>query len=368
MAAILPESAAERLTPLERFVRDYIETAGGVWDEIEPQVYDVLLPTEDRKAVTDAGGREILQVTFDPEALPEHPAAQLASFGTPLVDRLLAGAIRRGRYAQVYWNGLNLSPHDLSGRIRRALTLPGDVTLQAGRVRALDFAQAVFWFEATFASDQKEDEIVTVAMDLHSGREVRHLERLLDYSHLAEEPSLPLPEARRRSVAAAYPAARREVLRTLGALANVRRRELSERLQRQVERMTRYYGDLRGELEEQVRRARDRGDDPDKFTDRREALDREEQLRVAELRQKSSLRVHLRLTNLLVVRQPKLLVRASGVSPRKSPPLELELVWDPLTESLEAASCPNCQRPTMAFEYGPRNRLVCPACAMVKRG
>ena len=76
----------------------------------------------------------------------------------------------------------------------------------------------------------------------------------------------------------------------------------------------------------------------------------------------------LRLTNLLVVRQPKLLVRASGVSPRKSPPLELELVWDPLTESLEAASCPNCQRPTMAFEYGPRNRLVCPACAMVKRG
>ena len=138
MAAILPESAAERLTPLERFVRDYIETAGGVWDEIEPQVYDVLLPTEDRKAVTDAGGREILQVTFDPEALPEHPAAQLASFGTPLVDRLLAGAIRRGRYAQVYWNGLNLSPHDLSGRIHRALTLPGDVTLQAGRVRALD--------------------------------------------------------------------------------------------------------------------------------------------------------------------------------------------------------------------------------------
>ena len=29
-----------------------------------------------------------LRLAFDPEALPEHPGTQLASYGTPLVDRL----------------------------------------------------------------------------------------------------------------------------------------------------------------------------------------------------------------------------------------------------------------------------------------
>jgi hypothetical protein len=38
-----------------------------------PQVYNLLTDTE------------LPQVTFDPEALPEHPRAQLASFGSPLI-------------------------------------------------------------------------------------------------------------------------------------------------------------------------------------------------------------------------------------------------------------------------------------------
>ena len=33
-----------KVSPLEVFLREYLETAGGVWDEVEPQVYDVLLP------------------------------------------------------------------------------------------------------------------------------------------------------------------------------------------------------------------------------------------------------------------------------------------------------------------------------------
>src|SRR5207245_7746424 len=134
--------------------------------------------------------------------------------------------------------------------------LPADCQLRSERVRPLHFAQAVFWFEAAFVSDQKEQEIVPVAMDLHYGRQVRHLELLLDSSRLADQPALPLPEARRLSVATAYPLARDQVVRTLAALANTRSRELNERLERQIARMARYYADLRSELEEQHQRAR----------------------------------------------------------------------------------------------------------------
>ena len=126
---------ATHLSPLESFVRDYAEVTGGVWDEIEPQVYDLLLPAEQ----TDNNGddftdREILRVVFDPEAVPEHPGSQLAGFGSPLVDRLLDDAVRRGGYGRAFVTGLNLSPHKLEGRVRRAVTCEG-LELETGARR-----------------------------------------------------------------------------------------------------------------------------------------------------------------------------------------------------------------------------------------
>jgi hypothetical protein len=345
-------------TALEDFLRDYVETIGGAWDEVEPQVYDLLLPAE------AAGG--VVRVTFDPEALPEHPGAQLASFGTPFVNGLLTEAMDRGRFAEFALVGLNLTPHDLGPRVRRAITLAEDLKLQVEGARPLHFPQAVYWFEAEFVSDQKEQEIIPVALDLHYGRQVRHLEQLLDHSRLADKPAQPLPEVRRMSVAAAYPLARERALRTFATLANTRSRELNERLQRQITRMARYYADLRTEVAEQEERARGRGEDLTKFAARREALEREERLRVAELRQKNTLRVHLRLLHLLVVQQPKLQVRCR-VAGEKAP-APLELVWDPLVEAVEAAPCPVCERPTFAFALTRLGQLVCPACAAAGGG
>src|SRR5207249_9848328 len=81
-------------SPLEDFLRDYVDVTGGMWEEVEPQVYDLLLPSP--VTTGDLAGREVLRIAFDPEAIPEHPGAQLASFGTPLVTSLLADAVARG--------------------------------------------------------------------------------------------------------------------------------------------------------------------------------------------------------------------------------------------------------------------------------
>ncbi|MCY2996297.1 MAG: hypothetical protein NTY19_51885 [Planctomycetota bacterium] len=351
-------------SPLEQFVRDYVEAAGGVWDEIEPQVYDVML-----SAATDGGGGEpgVLRLAFDPEALPEHPQAQLASFGTPLVDRLLQAALEQGRCAELTLLGLNLQPHQLPQRIARAVKLTDPsgepLPLEIQRLRALLFPQVVFWFEATFTSDQKEQEVLPLAVDLHHGRQVRHLEQLLDPSRLSERFSPPLPEAPGIDRGAAYLLAREQIVRTMAALANTRARELAERLDRQAARMSKYYDDLAEELEEQRRRAAARGDEDVKFAARREALARERELRITELRRKNALSVRLRLLNLLVIRQPKLLVHAVAHLATGAT-LPLELVFDPLVEAVEAPPCPVCQRPSFEL-HRQRSALVCPACVTI---
>jgi hypothetical protein len=347
------------LSPLEEFLRDYAVVTGGMWDEIEPQVYDLMLPSQ-----SAAGEPELVRLAFDPEAIPEHPGSQLASYGTPLVDRLLADAVDRGRHVELYRVGMNLAAQGVEDRLRRAVTLPSGFGLKVERTRAMHFPQAVFWFEATFVSDQKEQDLLTVAIDVHHGRQVRHLEELLDRGHLAEKPWSPLPEAPHPRLASAYPIARDRVVRTLSALANTYYRELHERLDRQLERIGRYYADLRAEVEEQAKKARNRDEDPAKFAARIEGLEREEQLRGAELRRKSQLKVHLKLLNLLVIHQPKLLLRTAVVASGSGSVIDrLEWVWDPLVEAVEAAVCPECHHPTFAFGVTRQGRLVCPACA-----
>jgi hypothetical protein len=346
-------------SPLEEFLRDYAEASGGLWDEIEPQVYDLMLPGKSALAEP-----EMVRLAFDPEAIPEHPGAQLASYGTPLVDRLLADAVSRGRHIALYMVGLNVAPQGLDDRLRRAVRLPSGFELTIEQARPMHFPQAVFWFEATFVSDQKEQDLLTVAIDVHHGRQVRHLDRLLDRAHLAEKPWAPLAEAPQPGLRTAYPIARDRVLRTLSAMANTSHRELQERLDRQLERIGRYYGDLRAEVEEQLQRARNRDGDPSKFVTRLESLTREEQSQAAELRRKSQLKVNLRLLNLLVIHQPKLLARTSVRAVGETTPIApLEWVWDPLIEAIEAAVCPECGHPTFEFGVTRQRKLVCPACA-----
>jgi hypothetical protein len=358
--------AAFAASPLETFLRDYLDKTGGVWDEIEPQVYDVMLPAGTELPTGRGGDSGVLRLTFDPEALPEHPSAQLASFGTPLVDRLLHDAVQRGQAGQLYLVGLNLQPHDLMGRLRRGLHVV-TATIQVERVRALHFPQAVFWFQAAFVSDQKEQIVLPVAIDLHYGREVRHRDELLEPGRLAEHSSLPLPPASASSLASGYRLARAQTLRSVASIARSRGRELVERSDVHIARLKRYYADLRMELDEQKQRARKADEAAVRHAERLAALEREEQLRVAEMRQKSLLRVDLRLLQLLRIEQPKLLVQVA-LTAEDHAPGSLEVVWDPLLETMEAAPCPVCGRPSYDFTLSRSGQVSCASCPPSQTG
>jgi hypothetical protein len=303
----------------------------------------------------------VVRLTFDPEALPEHPSAQLASFGTPLVDRLLGDALHRGRAGQLYLVGLNLQPHDLLARVKRSVRVAA-ATIEIESARALHFPQVVFWFQAAFVSDQKEQIILPVAIDLHHGREVRHSDELLSTARLADHPSPALPPTRSMSLTSGYRVARAQILRSVTALANNRGRELTERCETQISRLTRYYADLHEELEEQKRRSR-AADAAARHTERVAALEREHQLRAAELRKKSILHVDLRLLQLLRIEQPKVLVRAAATG-TSGAPARFEVVWDPLVDSVEAVACPVCTKPSYDFALNRSGQLGCEACQL----
>src|SRR5207244_2386641 len=105
-------------------------------------------------------------------------------------------------------------------------------------------------------------------------------------------------------------------------------------------------------------RGRDTDDAKARRSARAEAVGREERLRIAELRQKNSLTVELRLLSLLQIYQPKLLLRCRLTAPKR-PDASLNIVWDPLLDGLEAVPCPSCRRPTFHLDIKRDGKVVC---------
>jgi hypothetical protein len=346
---------ASTLGVLEAFLRESLDASGGVWDEVEPQVYDVLWPDAD----------EPVRLTFDPEALPEHPAAQLVTFGSPVLDQLLERAHTRARVGLAYFDQAPPAVGTVAAQVRRELRLPDQAALRLDAARPLYVTHTVFWFEATYAGDAREQVLYCTAIDRYYGRFVRHLEPLLDDRRLADARLWAYPDAPSLPLGRAYEMARDRVVRTVAAEAASQSRAIRAASARQSERTGRYFADLRAELRERLEKTAGRSDQGESLRLRLEAVDREEAVRLEDLSRKAALRVELRVRNILHLKSPRLFLAAQIITGGRGPAqaIPLTLTWDPVAGKLDAAACPHCQQPAYEFRLTPHRELRCPGCA-----
>ncbi len=341
------------ITPLEHFLRDYAEAVDGLWDEIEPQVYDVLWPDTEQP----------IRLTFDPEALPEHPSAQLLTFGLPLLAELLSAAQERGQVAHIYHDDMNLQPYRLDQQVRRDLHVPAGMSLELAAPRPYYVAHCICWFEVSYLGDEKTQALISAAVDRRYGRLVRHLEPLLAHPGLGDERRWAFPDASAIPLERAYLIARERVVRSVVTEANSQQRERQGRADREIARMERYFADMAEDLVVRMTKATAKGEDTAPLAQRKVALEREAALRIDELRRKAGVRAQLRLRNLLHLSAPRLFLRARLIAPKQTSSPTFSISWDPLTEKTDAIDCPTCNRPTYTLALTRRGELRCDACA-----
>ena len=354
-------------SPLEEFLLEYVEAIGGVWEALEPQVYAALLPSEVEQTIGLTSTDGVLRFTLDPEAVPDYPTAQLMAFGNPLLDRIFEQAQQLGQIAQVYLSGLTWSLHDLPALVRRSLQVPAGVEVRSDAPRTYHFSSVLFWFQATFISDEKVQEIFAIGIDRHYGRLTRTLEDLLRTAALSETRSYPYPDAPSLSVPRAYQLARDEAAQAVAVRAHARLADLQQYLQHEGQRIADYFRDLREELTDRQARAEAKGEAIDSFETQRQALDREEQAQLSDLHHKLALRVQIKLLNVLHVVQPKLRIRVQ-LSPAQGQGGEIEVVFDPALQKVEASVCQECGHPTLALALKRSGQVVCPTCAAKPAG
>ena len=349
------------LTPLEELTIEYICSIEGDYERVEPQVYDIVLPDSIINHLHLPVSNGLCRVTFDTEALADHPKAQLLAFGHPTLDQIFAMAHQQGSVGKIYLSGFNLQPHQLPIKLKQQLRIHKDLNVEFGIPRILHFTLWFYWFQATFICDEKIQHLFEIGIDQYYGRFTRRFQELLESAHITSCPIVPYPDIGGITLTDAYLLARSETIIKLRPMVRNYKEKLVNHLTQESHQITKYFEGMTAEVEERQKKTLSLGKDSETFQQQKRSLELEKQARLVELRKKMTLKVDLKLLNLLSVVVPKIATPLKLTSKRQAP-VDLTVIWNPLTETVEPISCPKCQNPTLELLVNGQGAIHCAQC------
>lgn len=243
--------------------------------------------------------------------------------------------------------------------------LPGEVE------RAVLCHYLVLTFKATLASDEKQEQLLAVALDVQAGwpvawEEIRAqavLDEAPDFDQLEpgrprwlDEPHPLTPAA----LAGLLERAERAVLESMAAPLEALQRRTARYLELDRARLEQYYDDLVQDLKRRLQRAE--SDRQAGLQDKIAAAQAERGLKLADAEARYRLRIDLELITAELVTQPKLELRVQIEN--RNTQVQRRLVWDPLLHAIEPLACDVCGRPGLSLHLCAGGHLVHAGCLL----
>jgi len=337
------------MSELETFVLGYLEQMDSI---VEPAVYgihEVLLP----EAVAERWHTDVYQCLAFADT--EDEAVTRLGYNHPLVERMIEEARGQMAATQAYINGLSLNKKDLDKlAVKEWGVVNGRVVPQRRATLARARSTYVrFNFKAAILSDEKQERLVSVLMDAHTGYRVAETE-LIETRASATEPdtilqSLPDAPMRwqpddnqplnnpldQRTLTALLERAKTAVLQELSEHLKLLQKRVSRFRELDEARLTEYYDELERDLRQRLNRAST--DRQASLIDKLDAVKTEREHKSADIVDRYQVQLHLTLLNLKVIRQPKLLVPVNIEN--RVAKVSAYAVCDPLRHRLEPLVC-----------------------------
>ena len=338
---------------IEAFVVAAIEALGGAVEKRTDGLYTALWPAEGSAEL------ETCLLASDPEVIDEEPDAELVTFASPILERIVQLATASGRVARAFLNATpSISPATPERLARSYRFLEASWTADGGRAWWLP--AGLFLFRARYLSDSREEDLVEVSVNLADGRILRRLADAIERYGLSPEPPEAWPMLAELPAVRAYAVAHAELERKLLSPLGRRRRELESRLARESGRAAAYYDELIRELREQEQSLP--ADDPGRapLDSKLRAIRLEREGRLAELQAKYKLEAEVALLSVLRLYLPRGVFSGRLTGKRHS--AELTLVWDPVEQAGEPDRCQRCGGLTYEMGFRRSEVVACLSC------
>ena len=288
---------------------------------------------------------------------PEHAQAggELVTFQSDFVDRLFVLMQNNGNYAHLALKDLYLKQGAKGAAEQRFTVLNGLGRALDANARHLSYAQ--FNFKYTAVSDEKKEGLVTAIVNEHTLADASLIAAQLNWVESAEQfhqtdfPQLPFEKI--------YAAANRVVEPIIQLQLAEFHKSLNRRLQRDIHRLTEYYGSLTAEIHRKIVRRHLEGKEREDEESRIRATEMELERKIIDQREKYALKIHVEPVNLLRLFMPAMVV-GFEIRFRKAA-RELPLVWNPLTKDFETVPCQSCSAGLYSFNVCEEKLHV--ACA-----
>lgn len=331
---------------LRAFVVAGMRELGGLADEPDVRTLDLLVPETLRERL---GEGQYLRLDL---------AAQALTVGAPVVEAVAAALAKGGCSARAYLNPIYLQGGDLEKKWARAFQF------SAGRSTLLSQAleettHAVFHFRVSYLTDEREERLYAVAINLTTRNAYDAL--VIDLPHLSfdEAPAygeLTAPAA--PEFEWLRPAIEKALRRALAPDLEGFRSGQEKFLTRELRRLDDYYRALEAELTERERRPLSEGQ-ATRLVERRRAISLDRAKKTRDAVEKHRLRIETEAVALLLIHQPWLRVTMRLENRRET--LDRAFFWNPTLKAFAPAVCDACESDTSAFSLRG-SRLICPSC------
>jgi hypothetical protein len=337
---------------LSEFVLGYLHEQGSLVNPPAYGLHEVLMP-DDLAAGLRLDAYQRLAFASTSVA-----ATLQVGYSHPLVDEIARRLILEPGHGLGYVNNVRPEKRGLAELAAKTLSFPNarlSPKQDASEQRALHHYLR-FNFKVMFVSDEKQEQLVSVVMDVQAGHAVWDAGILGALESFEATPAFgDLPVAAPRWIGADT-ALSVETYRALLTRATAAMRvgisdhvqSLQVRTRRHLEldraRIENYYGDLERDLERRLERlTADENERRTGLEDKLAALHAERVNKLADATARYQLRLELELINLLLLTQPKVLVPVEVAN--RTTTLTRMVVWDPLLHRLEPLVCDACGQP-----------------------
>lgn len=333
---------------LERFSLELITALGGVVDRSGYARLDAMLPSE---IAERAGLPEFVTLAFDREAARETPGAELVTFGSSALDKLVSLGVEVGRVVRRFALVSSVRvPANLMERIENTITFVRSRRPELRMTSIQAYESALFCFIVFYISDEKFSETVSIAVDSVTLGDDTPLLPELDAAFFSEDPGV------LSGVQVAKGHSYREMLDTaamlLGGYVKPGLTASQARVGRfcrdELVKMLRYYDRTLADLEGRLKAHADDPDRKARIEAKIESAKAERERRILDIIDKYRITVKARLDSVTLSVFPK--VKALLDIQHKDRTYSVEVFYNLATNSVEPLVCPRCKgRFTVAY-------------------
>lgn len=363
------------MSDLETFVLGYLEEVGSLVEPPAFRICEALLPepVAERWQVDP-----YVQLAFSDT---EREGVTQLGYNHPLVEQMVQEANGRSASATLYINDLRLDKTDLDDLAAATWVVPNAQVERQKRstVARVRHTYVRFNFKAAILTDDKQERVVSVLMDAHSGSRVADANAIESRATAVTPDTVlqSLPHASIRwmpkdgrplktpldenALTALLERAQTAVLQEMQTDLDALQKRVARFRQLDEARLTDYYGSLEKDLQARLKSAS--ADRQPGLQDKLTAVQTERAHKLADLDERYQVRINLTLLNLLVIQQAKL------IQPTQ---ISAYAVWDPLLRQLEPLTCQVCGQPGQRLFLCHNGHLahescLTPACIDCKR-